>query len=91
MGTSLRSLRTSSHQTAVDRRFNTMVTATNFEELLYHLRQLIKLLASRTQTQINYPKLAEDFYWYLRGYSDQVKLRWSRQYYRVEQGEKNEN
>lgn len=82
LGYSLRNLRRASEETrAIDRRFNAMITATTFEELVYHLRQLIKLLKSKTEAKINYPKLADDLYWYLRGYDEDIKLRWSRRYY----------
>ena len=74
----------------VDRRFNTMISASSLDGLCYHLRQMIKLLKSRTQseedviqTKVNYAKLAEDLYLFAKGYKDNLRLEWSRQYYRI--------
>ncbi len=66
-----------------DRRFNAMITSSSFEELSYHLRHMISLLKSRNpEVKVNYAKLAEDLYWYLRGYDERLRLAWSRAYYR---------
>lgn len=82
MGSSLAHLRSKDNTVASDRRFNTMVTSDSFEELMYHLRQMIKLLSSREKdAKVNYPKLAEDLYWFSRGYRDSVRIGWSRSYY----------
>lgn len=82
VGYALSSLRIGDNITAVDRRFNAMVTSASFEELCHHLRQLIKLLSAKSQSKINYAKLANDMYWFLRGYKNSLRLDWSRQYYR---------
>lgn len=82
----------------VDRRFNTMISASSLDGLCYHLRQMIKLLKSRIQseeyviqTKIDYVLLAEDFYWFAMGYKDNLRLDWARQYYRIIGDEKNED
>ncbi|KAA9291673.1 type I-E CRISPR-associated protein Cse2/CasB [Aerococcus urinae] len=84
IGASLAYLRREKDQrVASDRRFNTLITATDFTELIYYLRQMVKLLKGKSQGQvlINYPRLAEDLYWYLRGYEENVRIRWAQSYY----------
>lgn len=92
IGTSLKILRGEDHEKSIDRRMNALVTSTTFEELTHHLRQMIQILRSKSEVQVNYPKLAEDLYWFLRGYEKEMRLRWSREYYKKsnKQGEKNE-
>lgn len=78
----IRKLRIGGESQAIDRRFNTLITATEFTEFSHHLRQLIKLLRSKlSDVKINYPALAEDLYWYQRGYSENIVLRWGKAYY----------
>ena len=80
--------------TAVDRRFNIMITSSTFEELIYHLRHLLTLLKTKSsETKINYARLAEDLYWFLKDYQESVRLNWARQYYKQDnKGEQqNEN
>src|SRR5699024_8126909 len=92
MGASLKVLRkeTREESKAIDRRFNTLVTSTSFEELAHHLRHMIKLLRSRSDGKVNYVYLSRDLFRYLNGYGDSVKMRWSRDYYRLtkKEGEK---
>lgn len=73
---------------SIDKRFNAMITSSNFKELKYHLRQLIKILKAKSDAKVDYAKLAEDLYWFLLGKKDEIKLSWSRSYYRIR---KNEN
>lgn len=73
---------------SIDRRFNAMITSSNYKELKHHLRQLIKLLKAKSDVKVDYAKLAEDLYWFLLGKKDGIKLSWSRSYYRIR---KNEN
>lgn len=68
--------------TAIDRRFNAMITATSFTELANHLRHMIKLLKSKTDTKVNYPRLAQDLFWFQKGQQSSIRLKWSRAYYR---------
>lgn len=86
MGTSLKHLRSPEDSLAVDRRFNTMITAATYEELVHHLRQMIKLLRSRSKetVKVDYAKLSQDLYWFLRGNEDGLRLAWARQYYRTD-------
>ena len=81
MGESLNALR-SNDSKAVDRRFNTLITASTFDEFAYHLRQIFKLVKSKGSFSVNFPKLAEDLYWYQLGKNKQVCLKWAKDYYR---------
>ena len=67
---------------SLDRRFNSMLTATTFEEFTYHLRQLFKLGKSKYTFSVNFPALAEDLFWYQNGGNKQICLKWARDYYR---------
>lgn len=91
LGASFRLIRKEESKNALDQRFNTLITSASYEELVHHLRQLIKLLRSKAKDsgKVNYAKLSQDLYWYLRGYHENVKLNWSRDYYRtMNKGEK---
>ena len=90
LGAVLNSLRTDENTRAVDRRFNAMITANNFDELTIHLRHLIKLLKSRSRSKLNYPQLANDLYFYQKGFEDELRLKWSRSYYRQPNKQKGE-
>lgn len=82
IGYSLASLRSSENKNSIDRRFNAMITSSTFEELLHHLRQMIKLLKSNSKnTRINYSRLAKDLYKFLLGYQEDIRLAWARTYY----------
>lgn len=75
---------------SIDRRFNVMITSSNFKELKHHLRQLIKILKAKSDAKVDYAKLAADLYCYLAGNKDGVKLSWSRSYYKFRKNEKME-
>ena len=83
IGAALRTLRKDGDTVAVDRRFNTMITATTAEELVYHLRHLITLLKSKAPSiKVNYAGLAQDLYWFMRDYQKNLRLNWARDYYK---------
>lgn len=67
---------------AIDRRFNAMITSSNFDELSYHLRQMIKLLKSKSDAKVDYASLADDLYWFLKNQREGLKIKWSRSYYK---------
>lgn len=95
-GYSLSFLRKGEDSLAADRRFSTMITSSTFEELSHHMRQMIKLLKSKTDAKVNYTKLSGDLYKFLTGYGEEVKFSWASRYYFVknekEEGvEENEN
>ena len=86
MGTSLSLLRNSngsSDKAALDKRFNIMITSETYDEFLYHLRQMIRIIKSKKQIYIDFPKLGEDLFAFLKGKEDDVRISWSRQYYLV--------
>lgn len=76
---------------AIDRRFNAMITATNFNELANHLRHMIKLLKSKTDSKVDYPQLAQDLFWFQKGQQSSIRLKWSRSYYRYYDNKGEEN
>lgn len=73
---------------AIDRRFNAMITSSDFRKLEHHLRQLIKLLKAKSEVKVDYAKLANDLYWYLRKQKDGVKIEWARSYYKFREENK---
>lgn len=92
LGDSLRALRKGENTLAIDRRFNAMITSQSFEELVQHLRQLIKLYKSKekNKSKINYQRLAKDLFWFKCGSKEWVRLSWARAYYSSqEKGEDN--
>jgi CRISPR system Cascade subunit CasB len=92
IGKSLKVLRVDENKTSIDRRFNTMITSSNFDELSYNLRQIIGILKSKApEEKVDYAKLAEDMYRFLRGYDEDVRLDWAREYYRTNYNKKGED
>lgn len=90
VGYSLSALRTGDNIISTDRRFNALITSETFDELFYHLRQMISLLKSKTSEKIDYAALASDLYWFLRGNKENIRLNWARAYYsRKAKGEEN--
>jgi CRISPR system Cascade subunit CasB len=83
----LRAVRRADNEKGLDRRFNAMLTAQSFDELAYHLRQLIKLVKAAGVTAMDFPQLAEDLFWIQRDDAQQVKLRWATGYYRINQND----
>ena len=81
IGDSIKILRLEGNQEAVDRRFNEMITASSFYELVEHLRHLVKLMKAKTNVQVDYARLAEDLFWFQKGKSSEVKFRWAQSYY----------
>jgi CRISPR system Cascade subunit CasB len=76
-------LRDPNDSSAIDRRFNVLITSTTYEEFYYHLRQMVNLLRSNKRIlPVNYARLAEDLYWFQRGYEENIRLRWAQNYYR---------
>lgn len=84
LGDALSSLRTEESK-SIDVRFNTLVTARNFTQLQNHLRQMIKILKTKSDAKVDYASLAEDLYWFLRNQKDDIKIKWARSYYKFRQ------
>lgn len=89
IGDALATLR-SDESESIDKRFNAMITATNFNKLSYHLRQMIKILKSKSEAKVDYAKLAEDLYWFMIGRKEEVRLIWARSYYKYRKNEEME-
>ena len=57
---------------------------------------MIRIIKSKKQIYIDFPKLGEDLFAFLKGKEDDVRISWSRQYYLVRdivenrKGDKNE-
>ncbi len=85
IGHSLGALRRGENSVAMDRRFNALVTATTYNELIHHLRQMIQLLKSKTSGEeaIDFGRLAQDLYGFLIGRDESMRLIWARAYYRT--------
>ena len=89
IGSALSQLRKGDDTTAIDRRFNVMITSSTFEELIYHLRHMMMLLKTKSPaTKVDYAKLAEDLYWFLKNVQENLRLNWARSYYKQIKGEK---
>lgn len=76
---------------SIDQRFNAMVNSTTFEELKNHLRQLIKILKSKSEVKVDYASLAEDLFWFLKNQKEGIKIKWARSYYKYRQQNKKGN
>lgn len=88
IGSAFAQLRKGDDTTAIDRRFNVMITSSTFEELVYHLRHMMMLLKAKSPTtKVDYAKLAEDLYWFLKNSQENVRLNWARSYYKQTKGE----
>lgn len=90
LGDSLKILRAAEHKTAIDRRFNIMITSSSYEELIYHLSHMIRLLRRETEARVDYGLLSDDLFWFQMGKQEQVRLRWAQSYYHLDKQEKTE-
>lgn len=66
---------------ALDRRFNAMITASTYDEFVYHLRQMVRIVRSKEIMTINFSRLAEDLCHYQRNGQNGVCFRWATDYY----------
>lgn len=89
IGYSFKSLRTEGEAgNSIDKRFNALVTSATFDELAYHLRQMVKLLKSKSKnTKVDYPSLAGDLYNFLWENDERIRLNWERAYYSYSKSE----
>lgn len=81
IGHSIKTLRKGEDTTAIDRRFNTLITSSTFDELIYHLRQMIRLLRRESGSKVSYATLANDLYKFLNGSDEAIKVSWGKGYY----------
>ena len=92
LGDALKTVRDKEDDTkAIDRRFNAMITSSNFEELSHYLRQMIKLLKTKSDAKVDYASLADDLYWFLKNQREGLKIKWSRSYYKFNKKERENN
>lgn len=82
IGDALKTLRTGESE-STDARFNALITASNFNQLQNNLRQMIKLLKSKSDVEVDYASLADDLYWFLKDQKDGIKMKWARSYYKI--------
>lgn len=82
VGRAFRSIR-GENETSLDRRFNTMITASGFKELTTHLRHIISIFKQKDDGKIDYAKLAEDMFWYQISLesANRMRMRWGQDYY----------
>ena len=70
---------------AIKRRFDAVLTASEFTEFAHHARSLIQLLRGGDIT-LDYPRFAVDLYWYqFDEIRNRIRLRWGEDYYRITQ------
>ena len=83
IGASLKAGKIASEDTtALDRRFNVLISKDTFPGLVYQLRSIVKLVKSKATLTINFPKLAEDLYSYQKFDPKKVMMKWAIDYYR---------
>lgn len=82
MGVSLGALR-ADDSISLDKRFNAMINSSSYDDYFQHLKHLFKLGKAKGNFRVNYPKLADDLFWYQMGENKQVRLGWARGYYRI--------
>ena len=72
------------NESAVTRRFNSLITSDGFSELTNHLRNMIHLIKSTDSTiGFDYEQFASDlFFFQLPNFKKNVKIRWGKQFYR---------
>ena len=89
IGASLRSIRTETTKSALDKRFLSMLSAKTFDALVYHLWQITKLAKAKGANPVDFARLANDLFWYQRGRAQEIRLQWASSYYRY--GDDNED
>ena len=81
LGGSLKSGRVPIESEALDKRFAVLMTAETFDELMQHLRHLIRIVKAKSPMMIDFAKLAEDLYWFQQGKGKNICFRWAVEYY----------
>ena len=78
----IRSMTDDSNMEGIKRRFDSMVTATDLNELAYHARGLIQIMRSSGDIRFDYAGLARDLYFYQTpGGQRNVLIRWGENFY----------
>lgn len=81
IGKSLSSGREEGDSKALDRRFNAMIASETIEELSWNLRQIVKVVKAKHTMKVNFPKLADDLFWFQKGFKRKICFRWATEYY----------
>jgi CRISPR system Cascade subunit CasB len=82
-GSAVSRLRNDINDKAIKRRFDAVITAVSITEVTRHAQGLIQLLKA-SNISLDYPKFAQDLYWFQWPDSrDKVRLRWGQDFYRV--------
>lgn len=89
-GKSIGKLRSIIGEDVLDKRMNMVLTADDFDEISYRLRQILKLCKSRETVNINFAKLAEDLYRWLNGRKDKIRVLWAQSYYATQKNNLNQ-
>jgi CRISPR system Cascade subunit CasB len=85
-GTAVKKMIDNENEDAIRRRFNSVITATEFTELAYHARGLIQLFRAKN-IKMNYARFADDLYFFQNPeYSNKVRLRWGEEFYNTKEG-----
>lgn len=82
MGSSLRALRMD-NSVSLDRRFRSMITTSSYDEFVHQLQQIYKLGKSKGNLKVNFPKLADDLFWYQTGRGKLIRLSWAKEYFKA--------
>lgn len=82
MGSSLRALRMD-NSVSLDRRFRSLITTSSYDEFVHQLQQLYKLGKSKGNLKVNFPKLADDLFWYQTGKGKLIRLSWAKEYFKA--------
>lgn len=82
MGNSLGALRPDD-SVSLDRRFRSLITTSSYDEFVHQLQQIYKLGKAKGNLKVNFPKLADDLFWYQAGNGKQVRLSWAKEYYKT--------
>lgn len=71
----------SSENESLDKRFNIMVTSSDFETFTYRLRHLFRIVKSKAEMTVNYGRLADDLFFYQIGDKEKICFYWAEGYY----------
>lgn len=82
MGNSLGTLRTDD-SVSLDRRFRSLITTSSYDEFVHQLQQIYKLGKAKGNLKVNFPKLADDLFWYQTGRGKLIRLSWAKEYFKA--------
>lgn len=78
----IRSVMNESNMDGIKRRFDSMVTSTDLNELAYHARGLVQIMRSSGDVRFDYAAFARDLYYYQTPNGQRnVLIRWGENFY----------